>query len=172
VLLYHLKRRLAAVSGLAGVAVIGGGEAEAVIYTPTAGIAAASGIPGFSFVDASNVTLGALSNPALGSPGIDWDVDGSGTVNFVLSRTGTSTSNQFGKLNPVAGGLLATQTISNVVQRTLRGMTTGSGVSAGRTPWAVFPVSIAYNGGYAAAMQPNLNLVPQFGFRFVEGADT
>jgi len=85
----HLKRRLAAVAGAAGAAAIGGAEAEAVIYTPTAGIAAAQGIPGFSFVDASSVTLGSLRPPA--TAGVTtWDVDNNGTSDFQVSNDSSS----------------------------------------------------------------------------------
>jgi hypothetical protein len=60
----RVRDQLLTLAGAAGAAVIGGGEAAAVTYTPTAGVAAAQGIPGFSFVDATNVTLGNLRPPA------------------------------------------------------------------------------------------------------------
>ena len=163
-----LKRKLAAVAGAAGAAAIGASDAQAVPYTPTAGIAAAQGIPGFSFVDASNVTLGALNLPAAGSPGINWDVDGSGTANFVLSRSGTTTSRALGRLTPVAGGVLGTQSNPNF----LLGMATGAVASAAKSPWRAATIPITYNGSYGTLMQPNVAPAGQFGFRLVEGADT
>ena len=79
----RVKRHVASLAGLAGATVAGIGDAQAVPYTPTPGVAAAEGIPGFSFVDASSVTLGSLQPPD--SEGtVAWDVDGDGTRDFEL----------------------------------------------------------------------------------------
>ncbi len=90
-----LSRKLAAVAGAAGVVATGASEAEAVPYTPTAGVVAAQGIPGFSFVDATNVTLGSLRPPATEGT-TNWDVDGSGTSDFTLRNKRASTASLLG----------------------------------------------------------------------------
>lgn len=79
----RVKRHVASLAGLAGATVAGIGEAQAVPYTPTPGVAAAEGIPGFSFVDASSVILGSLRPPDSDGT-VAWDVDGDGTRDFEL----------------------------------------------------------------------------------------
>jgi hypothetical protein len=82
----RVKRHVASLAGLAGATVAGIGDAQAVPYTPTPGVAAAQGIPGFSFVDASSVTLGSLRPPDSDGT-VAWDVDGNGTQNFLLRNS-------------------------------------------------------------------------------------
>lgn len=79
----RVKRHVASLAGLAGATVAGIGDAQAVPYTPTPGVAAAEGIPGFSFVAASSVTLGSLRPPDSDGT-VAWDVDGDGTRDFEL----------------------------------------------------------------------------------------
>jgi hypothetical protein len=155
-----LTRKLAAVAGAAGAAAIGASEAQAVVYTPTAGVAAAQGIPGFSFVDASNVTLGALLPPA--TPGqVGWDVDGSGGIDFLL-RNSTSTAS-------LSGGSAPKSFVVN--GRNLKKLTAGSLVSAGVS--LHYFVGVTRSGlkeDVSSAFQ--FNTPGQFGFRFTNASDT
>jgi hypothetical protein len=81
----RLRSKIAALAGATGA--VAAGSAEAVTYTPTAGVVAAQGIPGFSFVSPSNVTLGSLRPPA--TIGITtWDIDGAGAAEFNLENQG------------------------------------------------------------------------------------
>lgn len=57
-------------------------HANGISYVPTAGVAAAQGIPGFSFTAPTTVTSGTLRPPSTGSFG--WDVDGDGSNDFSL----------------------------------------------------------------------------------------
>lgn len=85
-----LGRKLAALAG--ATSAVAAGTVEAVPYTPTAGVAAAQGIPGFSFVSSTNVSLGSLRpHPETGSSTY-WDIDGDGTSNFSLANTGLTNS--------------------------------------------------------------------------------
>ena len=80
----RIARRVAAVAGAAGAAVVGEADAAPITYVPTPGVAAAQGIPGFSFVSASNVTLGALRPPAVDFTSTSWNVDGGSGSAFKL----------------------------------------------------------------------------------------
>lgn len=77
-------RKFAALAGATGA--LAAGTAEAVPYTPTAGVAAAQNIPGFSFVTSTNVTLGVLEPPSVLNTSTVWDVDGSGTPDYQLGK--------------------------------------------------------------------------------------
>lgn len=78
----RVARRVAAVAGAAGAAIAGEAEAVGISYVPTAGVATAQNIPGFSFTAPSTVTSGTLRPPSTGSFG--WDVDGDGSNDFSL----------------------------------------------------------------------------------------
>jgi len=162
-----LKRRLAAVAGAAGAAAIGASDAQAVPYTPTAGIAAASGIPGFSFVDASNVTLGALRPPptagGAGSAVTNWDVDNSGTSNFDLLNAST----YFAYFTAL--GAAGFHTAGNNLN--IRNIATGVLVGPALTAWGV-NVAMTGNGANSQSQFNPLGSSGQFGFRFNTAADT
>lgn len=154
-----LARKLSVVAGAAGVVAAGAGEVEAVTYTPTAGVVAAQGIPDFSFVDATNVTLGTLRPPATaGTTG--WDVDGIGGSNFTLSNSGTVYASLRG--SPGVGSFRTNIQLAN--------LQAGVTVSQAQAWNAGGFVMTAYSG----ISQPSfsLNTPGQFGFRFTNGSDT
>ena len=149
----------------AGGALVAGGEAEAsVTYTPTPGVVAADGIPGFSFVDASNVTLGNLRGPAsAGATG--WDVDGAGGDNFFLVNSVTL----FGSLSAAANSnsLLVDPSID------LQNIATGGAVGALQATWRTGKLTLTYLAGTQTVpgnFSPNTS--GQFGFRFTEASNT
>ena len=83
----NLSGKLAALAGASGAAL--SSDAMAITYTPTAGVLAAQGIPGFAYTSATNVTSGTLRPPAsLGYT--PWDVDGNSQVDFQLTHTSSS----------------------------------------------------------------------------------
>ncbi len=158
-----LGRRLVALAG-AGGALVAGAEAEAVTYTPTAGVVAAGGIPGFSFVDASNVTLGDLRGPA-SAGAVGWDVDGAGGDNFFLVNSVTL----FGSLSaaPNSNSLLVDPSID------LQNIATGGAIGAAQAIWRYGKLTLTYVAG-TGAVPGNFSLGTsgQFGFRFTEASNT
>ena len=162
-----LGRRLGALAG-AGGALAAGAEAEAaIVYTPTAGVVAAQGIPGFSFVDATNVTLGNLRPPAaIGT--IGWDVDGTGGDDFQLTKFSTYQA----RLTAVGG-----QWIYGTVSASFRGMlnkATGAPVSGNLAPNERFftgPAIVTFSGDKQFFFF-TANVSGQFGFRFTNASDT
>lgn len=161
-----LSRELAAVAGAAGVVATGAGEAEAVTYTPTAGVVAAQGIPGFSFVDATNVTLGSLRPPATAGD-TNWDVDGSGLRDFVLSNTAGS------RAVLVGFGPQANQGTFRAAGGYLSNLLTGAAVRQTFT-WVNGQGAFTMSSDGTRFSQNNftLNTPGQFGFRFTNGIDT
>jgi hypothetical protein len=159
-----LGRRLVALAG-AGGALVAGAEAEAAVtYAPTAGVVAAGGIPGFSFVDASNVTLGNLRGPA-SAGAVGWDVDGAGGDNFFLVNSVTL----FGSLSAAANSnsLLVDPSID------LQNIATGGAVGALQATWRTGKLTLTYVAG-TGAVPGNFSLGTsgQFGFRFTEASNT
>jgi hypothetical protein len=165
-----LTRKLAAVAGTAGAAAIGASEAQAVVYTPTAGVAAAQGIPGFSFVDASNVTLGALRPPATDGQQVGWDVDGSGPTDFTLQN---STTSAFLAGYAGAAGVGRSFVVNG---GDLKQLTAGSVVNAGVAwDYSIKVTSSQQKVQVSSAFQTNNNQANppgQFGFRFTNASDT
>lgn len=159
-----LGRKMAALVG-AGGAMVAGAEAEAVTYTPTAGVVAAQGIPGFSFVDASTVTLGNLRGPATAGT-TAWDIDGVGGTNFGLVNSGTLLGS-FSGLN--GNSILFSNTQTGQVQN----IATGGTVDTLQTPWKSGTFFFTYAGSNASlgAIQ-NFSPSGQFGFRFDQGGNT
>lgn len=82
----RLAGKLAALTGAAGAALSGEAFAAGITYTPTAGVAAAQNIPGFSFAPPTTVTPGTLRPPATPLGNIAWDVDGNGSDDFYLGN--------------------------------------------------------------------------------------
>ena len=162
-----LRDQLLTLAGAAGAAALSGGEAAAVTYTPTAGVAAAQGIPGFSFVDATNVTLGNLRPPAtIGT--IGWDVDGTGGDDFQLTKFSTYQA----RLTAVGG-----QWIYGTVSTSFRGMlnkAAGAPVSGNLAPNERFftgPAIVTFSGDKQFFFF-TANVSGQFGFRFTNASDT
>jgi hypothetical protein len=162
-----LRGRLVTLAGAAGAAVIGGGEAAAVTYTPTAGVAAAQGIPGFSFVDATNVTLGSLRPPAANGT-IGWDVDGTGGDDFQLTKFATFQA----RLTAVNGGqwIVGGSASAQGILNAATGFSVSSNLSQGRN-FSAGPVIVTSSSGN---FQPSFtaNVSGQFGFRFTNASDT
>lgn len=164
--LSSLGRRLGALAGASG-ALVAGADAAGVTYTPTAGVVAAGGIPGFSFVDVSNVTLGNLRPPAtIGT--IGWDVDGTGGNDFQLTKFSTYQA----RLTAVGG-----QWIYGTVSTSFRGMlnkATGAPVSGNLAPNESFfagPAIVTFSGDKQFFFF-TANVSGQFGFRFTNASDT
>jgi hypothetical protein len=159
----RLGRKLAALAGATGA--VTAGTAEAVPYTPTADVAVAQNIPGFSFVSDTDVTLGALRPPA--SAGFAyWDIDGDGGDDFYLRNV-----NGFAIFGPQ-------QTNNAMIGQRGEGITISNlatGMSVGLVgPWQN---SLAYATFNGTRREPGLQNFPtnasgQFGFRFTSGSDT
>jgi hypothetical protein len=158
-----LPGRLATLAGAAGAVAVGAGEAQAVTYTPTPGVVSAQGIPGFSFISDTNVTLGSLRPPA--SPGdTAWDVDGNGTKDFdVRNALLVGLFGQNGGQNLVAsnGG-----SETNYIQN----LSVGQVVSAARTFWTGRSGILTFNGNNSNPFFTT-NVSGQFGLRFSAGPD-
>lgn len=158
-----LGRRLGALAGASG-ALVAGADAAGVTYTPTAGVVAAGGIPGFSFVDVSNVTLGNLRGPATAGA-LGWDVDGVGGNNFFLVNSVTL----FGSLSAAASSnaLLADASVD------LQNIATGGAVGASQATWRIGKLTLTYVAS-TGALPGNFSLGTsgQFGFRFTEASNT
>lgn len=160
-----LGRRLVALAG-AGGALVAGAEAEAAVtYTPTAGVVAADGIPSFSFVNASNVTLGDLRGPATRGA-VGWDVDGAGGDDFFLVNRST----RFGSLSALANAnsLLVDPSVD------LQNIATGGTVGATQAIWRTRSLTLTSRAGTGGAVAGNFSLSTsgQFGFRFTNTGNT
>jgi len=163
----RLGRKLAALAGATGA--VAAGTAQAVPYTPTAGVAAAQGIPGFSFVTSTNVTLGSLRPPA--SHGFTaWDIDGVGGANFQVKNSypfpsfnlarlgGANSSNQL--VGATGEGLI----LSNLAAGAAVNNSRGFGFSS---------VALSRNQGPTFQATNFTEDTPgQFGFRFVSNGNT
>ena len=163
-----LRDQLLTLAGAAGAAVIGGGEAAAVTYTPTAGVAAAQGIPDFSFVDATNVTLGTLRPPAAANGTNGWDVDGTGGDDFQLTKFSTFQA-RLTAVNGgqwIVGGTASVQGILNAAT----GFPVSSNLSQGRN-FSAGPVIVTNSSGNFQ-FSFTANVSGQFGFRFTNASDT
>jgi hypothetical protein len=159
----RLGRKLAALAGATGA--VTAGTAEAVPYTPTADVAVAQNITGFSFVSDTDVTLGDLRPPA--SAGfVYWDIDGDGGDDFYLRNV-----NNYAIFGPQ-------QTNNAMIGQRGEGVTISNlatGMSVGLAgPWQN---SLAYATVNGTRLEPGLqnfstNVSGQFGFRFTSGSDT
>ncbi len=156
----RLRGKIAALAGATGA--VAAGSAEAVTYTPTAGVVAAQGIPGFSFVSPSNVTLGSLRPPAT-SGTTTWDIDGVGASEFNLENQGGIA------LLGAADSGINLRGFSNE-GFFIQNLATGANVNtspAGAT-WATANVAVTNNGIPQFASGFDLNTSGQFGFRFYD----
>jgi hypothetical protein len=163
-----IGRKLASLAGAAGAAVLTG-EAEAVTYVPTAGVAPAQNIPGFVFVDPSNVTLGALRPPS--SPGMtDWDVDGNSDIDFELGFvSATNISASLVGVNSFA--LLLGRSPGDVLGN-LAGGTSIAFTAPSPYSWRSNRFVLSTSGAMgAAAAEFTQNVSGQFGFQFFDGSD-
>ncbi len=158
-----LGRRLGALAG-ASVALVAGADAAGVTYTPTAGVVAAGGIPGFSFVDASNVTLGDLRGPA-SAGAVGWDVDGAGGDNFFL----VNSVSLFGSLSGAGNSNSLLADPFGILQN----IATGGAVGALQATWRYLTMKLTY-AGTTGALSVNFSLGTsgQFGFRFTDTGNT
>lgn len=162
----RIARRVAAVAGAAGVAIAGEAEATGITYVPTAGVAAAKGIPGFSFTAPTTVTSGTLRPPAsTGNTG--WDVDGNGQDDFNLSNSNPLA--KFDALEPFAlspNGVLCVTPEPYYIRNLLQ---TNVAVGPAASYWRTFPANaMTYNANLPQFMQDNFTagVTGYFGFRF------
>jgi hypothetical protein len=160
----RLSRKLAALAGATGA--VAAGTAEAVPYTPTAGVAAAQGIPGFSFVTSTNVTLGTLRPPA--SPGSTvWDIDGVGGADFQLTHSNPFVGFTAARIlqNQSSNSLLGSQGEGFYLQKLQTGFDVAGGVFGSS-------VGLTFNGVLGNATDFTLGDPGQFGFKFISGEFT
>jgi hypothetical protein len=166
----RLGRKLAALAGATGA--VAAGTAEAVPYTPTAGVAAAQGIPGFSFNTSTNTaTLGSLRPPATPNTAVAWDIDGVGAVDFQVRNQLTSSAvNNFARLGPLNYG----NSLVGVQSEGLLLSNLASGVAVNNAqPFGFSSVPLTVNGGSIFLGGNFLEDTPgQFGFRFVSDSNT
>ncbi len=141
-------------------------DAQAVPYTPTAGVAAAQGIPGFTFVDASNVTLGSLRPPVTDGT-IGWDVDGAGGDEFAVRNSSTLVAYLSGP-----GGQFAKTYTGTFGGNKIRNVATGFTVDADALPFSGGNSRLTYNANQNLSPLFTTNTSGQFGFRFTSGSDT
>jgi hypothetical protein len=162
-----IGRKLASLAGAAGAAVLSG-EAEAVTYVPTAGVAAAQNITGFVFVDSSNVTLGTLRPPT--TPGSNgWDVDGNTVIDFELGNVSATS---------IVASLVGVNSFNLLLGRPgdiLGNVAGGTAVGASApTPYSwrsnrfVLSTSLAMGAGATEFTEDDSG---QFGFQFFDGGD-
>jgi len=157
----RLRSKIAALAGATGA--VAAGSAEAMTYTPTAGVVAAQGIPGFSFVSPSNVTLGSLRPPAT-SGTTTWDIDGAGANEFNLENQGGA----FALLGAADSGINLRGTNNEGFY--IQNLTTGANVNTSPVGalWATANVVVTNNGFPFSVSGFNLNTPGQFGFRFFD----
>jgi hypothetical protein len=168
----RLGRKLAALAGATGV--VAAGTAEAVPYTPTAGVAAAQGIPSFSFnASTTTATLGSLRPPVTPNTAITWDIDGVGAADFQVRNSYPLTG-----FNPARLGAAPTATSANQfvgVQSeglVLSNLAAGVAVNNAR-PFGFSSVPLTANGAFIHLGGNFLEGQPgQFGFRFVSNSNT
>lgn len=161
-----IARRVAAVAGAAGAAVAGQAGAAGVTYVPTAGVAAAQGIPGFSFASPTTVTSGTLRPPSTeGNTG--WDVDGNNTTDFVLNNDNFSFAS-FLPQSPFASnpnGVLVDASLQNI-----RNLSNAAPVGPLATVWGNNgPWQFITNYGGIAQGLFTKDQPGYFGFRFAFG---
>lgn len=154
--------KFAALAGAAGA--IAAGTAEAVPYTPTAGVAAAQGIPGFSFVTAANVTLGSLRPPATAGY-LQWDIDGVDGDFYLQNRQLGTVDAIFGPVGYGGNTFLGARGEGLLISNLATG-TPVNNAAAWTNDFAIVTSNGVNRGG------ANFNPNGQFGFRFVSGPDT
>ena len=164
----RLAGKLAALTGAAGAALTGEALAAPITYTPTAGVAAAQNIPGFSFTPPLTVTPGTLRPPA--SEGVTaWDIDGNGTPDFNLVNTGAF-GTPVGLLQPLAPFSLSPNGLLDEPPENayLRNLADRFVVGPSATSWLAQGQPLTVAGGKGAFTAPNFSLgtVGYFGFRF------
>jgi hypothetical protein len=157
----RLRSKIAALAGATGA--VAAGSAEAVTYTPTAGVVAAQGIPSFSFVSPSNVTLGSLRPPAT-SGTTTWDIDGAGAAEFNLENMGGGIA-----LLGAADSGINLRGFSNE-GLFIQNLATGANVNTSPVggSWGTANVAVTNNGNPQFASGFSLNTSGQFGFRFFD----
>ena len=169
----RLGRKLAALAGATGA--VAAGTAEAVPYTPTAGVAAAQGIPGFSFNASTNTaTLGSLRPPVTSGAAIAWDIDGVGADDFQVKNSPTSSLvNNFARLGAAPNTTSANQFVG-VQSEGLVLSNLASGVAVNNAqPFGFSSVALTVNGGSIFLGRNFLEDTPgQFGFQFASGGNT
>ena len=165
----RLGRKLAALAGATGA--VAAGTAEAVPYTPTAGVAAAQGIPGFSFNASTNTaTLGSLRPPVTPNTAIAWDIDGVGAADFQVKNSNPFTALIFARLGPLDYGnsLVGVQSEGLVLSNLAAGVAVNNA-----QPFGFSSVPLTANGGAAFQNQNFLEDTPgQFGFQFASGGNS
>jgi hypothetical protein len=158
----RLGGKIAALAGATGV--VAAGTAEAVTYTPTAGVVAAQGIPGFSFVSPSNVTLGNLRPPATNGT-VTWDIDGGGAEFDLVNQSNAAA------LLVAADSSINLRGFSNEGFY-IQNLATGANVDT--VPiggiWATANVGVTASGQPNLASGFTVNTSGQFGFRFFDSA--
>jgi hypothetical protein len=160
-------RKIAALAGATGA--VAAGTAEAVPYTPAAGVAAAQGIPGFSFDTATtSATLGAFLPPATTNTGNDWDLDGDGTPDFRLFNS-SNTNFRAGLLQVVNSNKIVLPLSINGEAYTFKNLATSSSVGPG-APLRSSNAFATFLG--QPATNWTLNQSGQFGFSFASGGST
>lgn len=159
-------RKIAALAGATGA--VAAGTAEAVPYTPAAGVAAAQGIPGFSFDTATTTaTLGAFLPPATANTSNDWDLDGDGNPDFRLFNSNATF--QAGVLQVVNSNKLVLPATINNEAYTFKNLATSSSVGPG-SPLRSSNAFVTFFGAPAANW--TLGQSGQFGFSFASGGST
>jgi hypothetical protein len=158
----RLRGKIAALAGATGA--VAAGTAEAVPYTPTAGVVAAQGIPGFSFVSPSSVTLGNLRPPATNGT-VTWDIDGGGAEFDLLNQSGTVARLAAADSSVDLRGFFNE---GFFIQNLATGANVDTAPAGGL--WAIENVAVTANGQPSAVSGFSVNTSGQFGFRFYDSA--
>ena len=140
-------------------------------YTPTAGVAAAQGIPGFSFNTSTNTaTLGSLRPPATPNTAVAWDIDGVGAVDCQVKNSNPFTAVIVARLGPLDYGnsLVGVQSEGLVLSNLAAGVAVNNA-----QPFDFSSVPLTVNGRSIFLGGNFLEDTPgQFGFRFVSDNNT
>jgi hypothetical protein len=169
----NVASKLATLAGSAGAMITGETIAAPVSYVPTAGVAAAQNIPGFTYTSPTNVTPGTLRPPAtVGDTA--WDVDGDGNADFNLTH-GVLSALQLGILAPLSpfanpNGLLQQDVGSGTYM--VRNLSNSAVVGPSATSWRSEGAYLTYSrAGVGVNLQSFLttNDTGYFGFRFAFG---
>lgn len=168
----NLATKLAALAGASG-AVLSGEAMAKVFYTPTAGVQAAQGIPGFTFTSPTDITLGDLRPPyAPGNFSVNmWDIDGNSSFDFVLLA-----SNMFNTAAFLGPRNSAALWKSHDQPSVLGSLNHGAQVGPGVTDWGTASVTMTRKGtsnwlsihGNSVWFTDNPGY---FGFKFTDGVD-
>lgn len=161
----RLARRLAAAAGAVGAATATSGTEAALVYVPTAGVAAAQNIPGFSFTAPNTVVAGALRPPATSGQITYWDIDGNGGDDFWLYNAAPSGGTGISATAILRGGVLFS---NNRLRAVPSAAVIGPTVPAGNAWQTLSMVMTRVTTNNRSGYQPQFpNLSPkQFAFRF------